>query len=133
MLCNAVESSHSLSSAARLMSLCEYLPCMTARLNGDLMCLECGRGEGGGPGKSELGEGMKTSQGENNLLYQNSFGFVMGMKQAFERGSGWPLLKGPVAFKTQTPCDAHCSPRCLCIHSTEEDFQHALHSCNPCD
>lgn len=68
---------------------------MTARLNGDLMGLECGRGEGGGPGESELGEGMKTSQGENNLLYQNSFGFVMGKNQAFERGSGWPPFKGP--------------------------------------
>lgn len=48
-----------------------------------------------------MGEGMKTSQGENNLLYQNSFGFVMGKNQAFEWESGWPLfLKGPVAFKT---------------------------------
>lgn len=43
-------SSHRLSSAARLMSLCEYLPRMTARLNGDLICLECGRGEEGGGG-----------------------------------------------------------------------------------
>lgn len=94
-------SSHRLSSAARLMSLCEYLPHMTARLNGDLICLECGRGEeGGGIG---WGEGMKTSQGENNLLYQNSFSFVMGKSQAFEWGSGWPLfLKGPVAFKTDS-------------------------------
>lgn len=69
-------SSHKQSSAARLMSLCECLPRMTARLNGDLICLECGRGqEGGGIG---WGKGMKASQGENNLLYQNSFGFVMG-------------------------------------------------------
>lgn len=70
------------------MSLCEYLPRMTARLNGDLICLECGRGQEAGG--IAWGKGTKGSQGENNLLYQNSFGFVMGKKQAFEWGSGWP-------------------------------------------
>lgn len=74
-------SSHRLSSAARLMSLSEYLPHMTARLNGDLICVECGRGEEGGGDR--MGEGMKTSQGENNLLYPKQFWFRHGKEPGF--------------------------------------------------
>lgn len=81
--------------AATALTLLAYLPHMTAWLNGDLICLECGYALGREGGEGRRGEarggGRGLEGGKEPVLPKQSF--VMGKGQTFQKGEpGGPLF-----------------------------------------
>lgn len=95
--------------AATALTLLAYLPHMTAWLNGDLICLECGYALGREGGEGRRGEGAEAWREERNLFYQNRVS-SWERDRRFKRGNRAahcffsPSLKELVQSETDPVC-----------------------------